>query len=132
MYEAGDQIPWATPSPPRSTVPDQFTVTTGEYTLHGRASGFAEVRYAADPNIVSGLGRASANYTDFSDDSEHFLGRHEDVTIKIQPPKFWTNEVGWVSDIVRTGVVNRTKTTSPGAYIQPSTPGRIMSMQLGC
>lgn len=116
VYDAGDKIPWATPFPPGSTVPDQFTVAPGEYTLRGRDSGFAEVSYTADPNTVSGLGRASVNYTDFSDDGEHFLDGHEDVTVRIQLPNFWTNEVDWVSDIVQTGVVNGTKKTSPGGF----------------
>lgn len=116
VYDAGDKIPWATPFPPGSTVPDQFTVAPGEYTLRGRASGFAEVSYTADPNTVSGLGRASVNYTDFSDDGKHFLDGHEGVTVKIQLPNFWTNEVDWVSDIVQTGVVNGTKKTSPGGF----------------
>lgn len=116
VYDAGDEIPWATPFPPGSTVPDQFTVEPGEYTLRGRASGIAEVSYEADPNTVSGLGRASVNYTDFSDDGEHFLDGHEDVTVRILLPNFWTNQVDWVSDIVQTGVVNATKKTSPGGF----------------
>lgn len=64
-------------------MPDQFTVAPGEYILRGPASGFAEVSYTADPNTVSGLGMASVNYTDLSDDGEHFLDGHEDVTVNI-------------------------------------------------
>lgn len=116
VYDAGDEIPWATPFPPGSTVPDQFTVAPGEYTVRGRVSGFADVSYAADPDTVSGLGRASVNYTDFSDDGEYILDGHEDVTVKILLPNFWTNQVDWVSDIVQTGVVNGTKKTSPSGF----------------
>ncbi|KAG6364973.1 hypothetical protein INS49_006578 [Diaporthe citri] len=116
VYDAGDEIPWAASFPPGSTVPDQFAVAPGEYTVRGRASGFADVSYTADPNTVSGVGRASVNYTDFSDDGGHILDGHEDVTVKILLPDFWTNEVDWVSDIVQTGVVNGTKKTSPGGF----------------
>ncbi|KAI7783058.1 hypothetical protein LA080_012511 [Diaporthe eres] len=116
VYDAGDEIPWATPFPPGSTVPDQFTVAPGEYTVRGRVSGSADVSYAADPDTVSGLGRASVNYTDFSDDGEYILDGHEDVTVKILLPNFWTNQVDWVSDIVQTGVLNGTKKTSPGGF----------------
>lgn len=116
VYDAGDNIPWATPFPPGSTVPDQFTLAEGNYTLHGRVSGSAEVSVTASPYTVSGVGSVSVNYTDFSDDGDHIIDGHEDAMLKIDPSNPWTNEVDWVSDIVQTGVVNGTKITSLGGF----------------
>jgi hypothetical protein len=116
VYDAGDDIPWATPFPPGSTVPEQFTLAPGNYTLRGRVSGSADVGITADPTTVTGVGRVSVNYTDFSDDGDHILDGHEDVVLKIMPSKPWVNEVDWVSDIVQTGIVNGTKITSPGGF----------------
>ncbi|KAG8165534.1 hypothetical protein KVR01_004086 [Diaporthe batatas] len=116
VFEAGDEIPWATPFPPGSTVPDQFTLAEGNYTLQGRVSGSADVSVTASLSKVSGVGSVSVNYTDFSDDGDHIIDGHEDVSLNIDPSNPWTNEVNWVSDIVQTGVVNGTKITSPGGF----------------
>ncbi|KAI8254659.1 hypothetical protein K4K53_008758 [Colletotrichum sp. SAR 10_77] len=116
VYKVPDEIPWATPFPPGSTVPAQFTVPPGNYTLQGKVSGVADVSITPDANSVSGLGSVAVNYTNFSDDGDHILNGHEDVTVKILLPNFWTNQVDWVSDIVQTGVVNATKKTGPGGF----------------
>ncbi|KAF6832988.1 saponin hydrolase precursor [Colletotrichum musicola] len=116
VFEVSSKIPWATPFPPGSAVPAQFTVKPGDYTLRGKVSGFANVSIAPDANTVSGLGSVAVNYTDFSDDGDYVLNGHEDVTVKILLPNFWTNQVDWVSDLVQTGKVNATKKTGPGGF----------------
>ncbi|WYZ43706.1 hypothetical protein EsH8_VII_000142 [Colletotrichum jinshuiense] len=116
VYKIPDTIPWATPFPPGATVPAQFTVKPGNYTLRGKVSGVADVSITPDSTSVSGLGSVSVNYSDYSDDGDHVLNGHEDVTVKILLPNFWTNQVDWVSDIVQTGVVNATKKTGPGGF----------------
>ncbi|KAH0429116.1 saponin hydrolase precursor [Colletotrichum camelliae] len=88
VYKVPDEIPWATPFPPGSIVPAQFTVPPGNYTLRGKVSGVADVSITPDAN----------------NDGDHILDGHEDVTVKILLPNFWTNQVDWVSDIVQTGV----------------------------
>ncbi|TDZ71695.1 hypothetical protein CTRI78_v001990 [Colletotrichum trifolii] len=116
VYEVPARIPWATPFPPGAAVPRQFTVAPGNYTLRGKRSGVARVGITPDADSVSGLGSVSVVYEDYSDDGEHVLNGHEDVTVKILLPNFWTNQVDWVSDIVQTGVVNATKKTGPGGF----------------
>lgn len=116
VYKIPDSLPWATSFPPGATVPAQFTVAPGNYTLRGKVSGIAEVGITPDSNSVSGLGSVSVIYTDYSDDGEHILNGHEDVTVKIVLPNFWANQVNWVSDITQTGTVNATKKTGPGGF----------------
>ncbi|KAI3559176.1 hypothetical protein CABS03_07495 [Colletotrichum abscissum] len=117
IYKIPDVIPWATPFPPGTAIPESpFTVEPGNYTLRGKVSGIAGVSIAPDSTNVSGLGSVAVNYTNYSDDGEHILNGFEDVTVKILLPNFWTNQVDWVSDIVQTGVVNGTKKTSEGGF----------------
>lgn len=114
VYEVPDFLPWAIPFTPGSSPPSPLVIPPGNYTLSGKASGSANVRFFGELRID----RVVVNYINFSDDNDHILNGYEDVTVSITPPKVWEHRLVWYSNIVQTkaGVVTGTKTTSPEGF----------------
>lgn len=111
VYEVPDYLPWATPFNPGSSLPSPLVVPPGNYTLLGKVSGQAHVRFVGEDRI----NHVVVNYTDYSDDEGSVLNGYEDVTVSVTPPNLWENKLDWYSDIVQTksGLVTGTKRTSP-------------------
>lgn len=114
VYEVLDYLPWATPFTPGSLPPSSLVVLPGNYTLVGRVSGHAQVRFFSEASINC----VAVNYTDYSDDKEYVLNGYEDVKLSVTPPKVWKNELNWYSDIVQTrsGVVTGKKATCANEF----------------
>ncbi|KAH6671010.1 hypothetical protein B0J14DRAFT_628035 [Halenospora varia] len=116
VFPVPDTIPWATPFPPGATLPSVPGVPEGNYTLHGRASGIAEVQLIADFSDLTKYKTLAVNYTNFSDDGEHILNGYEVVTTIPTPSQPWLNKLDWFSDLVQTGIVQATKKTSADGF----------------
>lgn len=113
-FDVPDKLPWATPFPPGAVPPDSSFNSNppGNYTLKGKSSGVAHVQLIG----VREIDTVAVNYTNFSDDGEHFIDGWEKVTRTILLPNFWSNRIDWYSDLVQSGAVNATKKTSPGGF----------------
>lgn len=114
-FDIPDEIPWATPFPPGTSIPERYSLEPGNSTLHGKLSGVAEVTLA-ESSGASVQRTVSVTYTNYSDSEEHILNGQEEVTLEIPPSNPWLNRVDWYSDLVQTGVVEGTKETSPGGF----------------
>jgi hypothetical protein len=114
-FAAPDYIPWATPFPPGSTLPTSYSLPAGNYTLYGKASGFAKVSLTRDP-LFGSFKTVSVDYTDYSDDAQHFINGYESVNLTLTASNPWLSQLDWVSDIVQTGAVNAVKKTGPGGF----------------
>ncbi|KAL2197211.1 hypothetical protein P885DRAFT_69080 [Corynascus similis CBS 632.67] len=139
-----DLIPWATPFPPGSQLPPNtlYPLKSGNYTLHGRVSGFAAVQLTKKGGSSSVDGASwdtvSVVYANYSDQPGYVLNGQERVTVTVpvrtsssssflsssdQDQGAWINLVDWTSDIVQTAnipggdgaVVRGTKRTSKPA-----------------
>ncbi|KAL5357139.1 hypothetical protein BJX96DRAFT_181241 [Aspergillus floccosus] len=115
IFKAPDTIPWATPFPPGSSTPEQYTVPPGNYTLPGKVIGIAHVTLIANAGR-NRLSTVSVEYDDYSDDGDHIINGRESVTTTIPADNPWMNYLDWYSDLTQTGVVNATKTTGPGGF----------------
>lgn len=115
VFAAPDYIPWATPFPPGASLPTPYTLPAGNYTLYGKATGFANATLTRDP-VFGSFRTVSVNYTNFSDDAQHFINGYESVTLTLSASNPWLNQLDWVSDVVQTGAVNAVKVTGPGGF----------------
>lgn len=109
VYKVPNYLPWATPFNPGSSSPSPITVPYGNYTVSGKVSGQAQVRFFGETSI----NRVAVHYNDYSDHKEFVLNGYEDVTISVKSPNVWGNKLNWYSDIVQTrsGVVTAIKVT---------------------
>ncbi|KAH7086890.1 saponin hydrolase precursor [Paraphoma chrysanthemicola] len=112
VYNVPKQLPWAISFPPGVEYPSIPSLKPGNYTLQGAFSGQAQVSFIGDQSIS----RVVVNYTNYSDDGDHVLNGWEDVALTILYPNYWKNKLDWYSDIVQTGIVNASKTTSPDGF----------------
>ncbi|KAJ4249782.1 hypothetical protein NW762_012124 [Fusarium torreyae] len=112
VKEHSDVIPWGTPYVPGSNPPAQSDVSSGIYTLKGKASGSAKV------NITMGtlptIGTVSVSYNKYSDDGKSYLDGSETVTRSVS--RLVNYSFDWYSDIKQSGAVKGTKKTSKGGY----------------
>ncbi len=115
VFAVPDVIPWAIPFPPGATVPTQYQLPLGSYTMQGRLSGLANVTLAAGPS--GGIGSVGVTYMNYSDQAGFVLNGREQVSVQILYPNVWDNLVTWFSDIVETGAINATKRTSDGGFV---------------
>jgi hypothetical protein len=118
VYRVPTQLPWVTPSLPGAETPAISSLKPGNYTLRGQFSGHANVRLLSGSADVGDntISRVAVNYTNYSDDGGHILNGWEDVEVTILLPNFWNNRLDWYSDIIQSGVVNASKSTSPGGF----------------
>ncbi|KAG2002855.1 hypothetical protein GB937_009391 [Aspergillus fischeri] len=115
VFKVPAAIPWATPFPPGATIPEQYRLPAGNYTLKGRISGIAEVAIVANPT-TGGYQTISVEYNNYSDDGKHIINGHESVTTNPDPSNPWMNRLNWLSDLQQSGIVNATKKTGPGGF----------------
>jgi len=118
VYEVPSRIPWATPFPSGAKIPSQLTLKPGNYTLHGKISGFAKVKLIGDtahPQADS-IKRVAVNYTNFSNDGEHVINGWEDVELTVSTPNVWDQKLDWYSDISQTGSATGSKKTGPDGF----------------
>ncbi|CAG8893774.1 unnamed protein product [Penicillium egyptiacum] len=115
IFKIPDTIPWATLFPPGTSVPTQYTLPAGNYTLHGKVHGVARARITANPTY-GGYETVSVEYEDYSDDNGHVINGTESVTLTITPTDPWLSKLDWYSDLYETGVVTATKRTGPGGF----------------
>lgn len=115
VFPAPDMIPWATSFPPGASLPSRYSLPAGNYTLYGQACGFAKATLTQDP-IFGTIKTVSVNYTNYSDDAQHYINGYESVTSTLTATDPWLSQLDWISDIVQTGAVNATKKTGPGGF----------------
>ncbi|KAJ5335194.1 hypothetical protein N7452_007597 [Penicillium brevicompactum] len=115
VFDAPDKIPWATSFAPGATPPSMPSIPAGNFTLYGKASGFAKATFSKNP-LLGTLETVSMRYTNYSDDGEHYINGRESVTVTISPADPWANHLDWFSDIVQIGPVHATKKTGPGGF----------------
>lgn len=108
VFKIPDIIPWATPFPPGASVPVDKTLAPGDYTLYGKAHGFANVTLTSSSVAI--------RYSNFSDDYRHIIDGYENATSSVKPPNYYDVHVDWFSDIFQSGAVFGTKKTSPGGF----------------
>jgi hypothetical protein len=115
VYNVPYRIPWATPFPPGTTCLSLPSLQPDNYTLRGRAPGYAAIRFIGDDTNARDfvVKRVAFNYTDHSDDGQHILNGWEDVELTVLYPNVWNQKLDWYSDVVQTGAVNASKKTSP-------------------
>lgn len=118
VYNVPDYIPWAIPFPPGSSFPDTSgALLAGEYTLHGKVSGSANVELSSSRSDPSGgFDTVAVNYTNYADVEGYVLNGWENVTATILWPNPWDTKVDWYSDIEESGVVVATKKTSGDGF----------------
>ncbi|KAH8432801.1 uncharacterized protein LDX57_010431 [Aspergillus melleus] len=115
IYKVPDEIPWATPFPPGSDLPELYAVPPGNYTLHGSSSGSAKVSLIAGSSGI--VQTVKVKYSNYSDDGEHFIHGSESVTTRIpSADNPWLNVLDWYSDLNQTGAVTASKKTGPGGF----------------
>jgi hypothetical protein len=115
VFKVPAAIPWATPFPPGATIPEQYRLPAGNYTLKGQISGIAGVAIVANPT-TGGYQTIFVEYDNYSDDGKHIINGYECVTTNPDPSNPWMNRLNWLSDLQQTGVVNATKKTGPGGF----------------
>lgn len=76
---------------------------------------------SANITLIEGQGinrfeTVAVTYHDYSDDGDHILNGHENVTVVADAGNPWVNNVNWYSSLVQTGAVFATKKTSPGGF----------------
>lgn len=108
-----DTVPWGTPYVPGSAAPTRPYPPQGAYTLHGKSFGVAAVTITENATHTA-ISTVAVSYSHFSDDGIHVLNGTESVTTQTPTPTL--NKVDWYSDLVQTGCVNATKTTSPDGF----------------
>ncbi|KAL1605018.1 hypothetical protein SLS60_004561 [Paraconiothyrium brasiliense] len=109
VFDVPDQLPWATPFPPGTPVPNiTLGPSAGKYLLRGKLSGVAHVELSSSTVAV--------NYTDYADAEGYVLNGWENATSTILWPNPWDNLVDWYSDVEQTGVVTASKKTSPNGF----------------
>ncbi|KAL6235921.1 hypothetical protein BDW75DRAFT_250553 [Aspergillus navahoensis] len=115
VFDIPDFLPWATPFPPGSALPEYRSLPAGTYTLRGKVSGIANVTFIAD-STSDLLRTISAEYDNYSDDGDHIIQGFESVTSTPDPTNPWMSRLNWYSDLEGTGVVTATKKTGPDGF----------------
>ncbi|SCO92637.1 uncharacterized protein FRV6_16765 [Fusarium oxysporum] len=108
-----DVVPWGTPFPPGATWSDVKPLAAGNYTLRGKASGWANVTLTARSNATV-LESVSVQYHNFSNDGLNVLTGSESVLRESVTP--YVEQLHWFSDLEQTGPNNGTKITSPDGF----------------
>ncbi|KAF4964241.1 hypothetical protein FSARC_7795 [Fusarium sarcochroum] len=112
VKEHPDVIHWGTPYVHGSNPPSRSDITSGIYTLKGKASGSAKI------NITMGtlptIGTVSVSYDKYSDDGKSYLDGTETVAGSVL--RLVNFSFDWYSDIKQSGAVKGTKKTSKGGY----------------
>lgn len=108
-----DEVPWGTPYVPGSASPSRSYPSQGNFTLKGKASGYAQIAITPSGNS-SVIGNVAVTYHNFSDDGATFLNGKESVSTENPQPTL--EKVDWYSDLVQTGQTNATKKTSPDGF----------------
>ncbi|KAL5042596.1 hypothetical protein BDW71DRAFT_216905 [Aspergillus fruticulosus] len=103
VFDTPDFLPWATPFPPGSDLPEHHGLPAGTYILRGKVSGIANATFTADSSSDL-LRTVSVEYDDYSDDGEHIINGLESVNLD------------WYSDLGGTGVATATKKRGPGGF----------------
>lgn len=116
VFVIPDKISWATSFPPGSTPPGNPPLNAGNYTLKGKVSGEARVRFIPTAPGQTRFNTVAVNYTNYSDDGKLILNGFEQVRSTPTPSQPWLSILDWDSDIVQTGAVKGTKRTSPGGF----------------
>jgi hypothetical protein len=118
VFKVPDQLPWATPFPSGSSLPNESQkLVAGEYILRGKVSGTAGVNLSSStPDASGAFDTVAVNYTDYADVEGYVLNGWEKVTATVLWPNPWDTLVDWYSDIEQTGVVNATKQTSADGF----------------
>jgi hypothetical protein len=101
VFKIPDTIPWATPFPPGAAVPVENMLAPGDYTLYGKAHGFA--------NVTLTSASVAVRYSNFSDDYRHIIDGYENATSSVKPPDYYSVHVDWFSDVFQSGAVFGTK-----------------------
>ncbi|KAL2851031.1 hypothetical protein BJY01DRAFT_261244 [Aspergillus pseudoustus] len=115
VFDVPDFIPWATPFPPGTELPAEYSIPPGTYTLRGKVSGTANATFIAD-STTGRFKTVSVEYDNYSDDGKHIVDGVETVTNTADPANPWMSHLDWTSDLVGTGVVRATKETGPGGF----------------
>lgn len=103
---------WGQPFEPGSVLPIPRLPPSGEYTLRGKASGWANVILEMDSNgFASSI---AVEYHNFSDDGVNVLVGTESASGGNPSPL--VEEVHWFSNLSQTGPWNGTKVTSEGGF----------------
>ncbi|KAL5405878.1 hypothetical protein PMIN04_012212 [Paraphaeosphaeria minitans] len=121
VFDVPDQLPWASPFPPGTPLPNATRGPgAGKYTLGGKISGLAHVELSSSSRDQSGsFDSVAVTYRDYADVDGYVLNGWENVTSVILWPNPWNNLVDWYSDIEQTGVVTASKKTgSDGFHLQ--------------
>ncbi|KAJ4355607.1 uncharacterized protein N0V89_003627 [Didymosphaeria variabile] len=121
VFDVPDQLPWATPFPPGTPLPNTTRgPSAGEYLLRGKLSGVAHVELSNSTGDQSGsFDTVAVNYTDYADVEGYLLNGWENAKSTILWPNPWNTLVDWYSDLEETGVVTASKKTSlDGFHLQ--------------
>ncbi|RSH95589.1 hypothetical protein EHS25_000681 [Saitozyma podzolica] len=111
--EASDVVPWGTPYTPGMTLPSSSPLPAGNYTLHGKSSGYASVQLIENA-AKTGLSTVVANYYNYSDDGRNVLNGYENVTAGALTTT--TEKLDWYSNLTSHGDTYSTKVTGPGGF----------------
>jgi hypothetical protein len=115
IFAAPDNIPWTTSFPPGASLPTLYSLPAGSYTLCDRANGLAKATLTKDPSSGT-FKTVSVNYTDYSDDGQHYINGHKSITLTLMATNPWFNHLDCVSNIVQTGAVHAVKKSGPGGF----------------
>lgn len=113
VAEVSDHVPWGQRYDPEAEVPSRQQPGSGEYTLQGDHSGFAEVVLSA-AGSGSDLTGVFVDYHDYSDNGVLVLNGVENATVDYLSATL--QRVWLFSDLDSTGPVNSTKTTSSEGF----------------
>ncbi|OGE48131.1 hypothetical protein PENARI_c032G04610 [Penicillium arizonense] len=115
IFKVPGRIPWATPFPPGASIPTQYSLPAGNYSLYGKVHGVAHTSITSDPTY-GGLQTVSVEYENYSDENGYSINGTESVTLTRTPSQPWLSKLEWYSDLYETGVVTATKKTGPGGF----------------
>ena len=115
IFEIPDTIPWATPFPPGASIPTQYHLPAGNYTLYGKVHGVAHAAITANL-VYGGYHTVSVEYENYSDQKGYVINGTESVTLTSTPTDPWLSKLDWYSDLYETGVVTATKKTGRGGF----------------
>ncbi|KAH7142667.1 hypothetical protein B0J13DRAFT_444652 [Dactylonectria estremocensis] len=109
-----DVIPWGVPYVPGSKAPTRPEPAPGNYTLEGKAQGYAKIEIS-DNAATAAINSVSVQYFEFSDNGNTILNGTESVKTTIVD--MTTTLIDWRSDLTQTnGDVLNTKKTGPGGF----------------
>lgn len=106
-----EYIPWGVPYNPKDPNPKRYAVSLGSYTLHGKASGTANVKITGKNNIINSI---AVKYTNFSNDGITTLVGTENVTVS--HTSISSARADWYSDLTSNGEVEASRRTGPGGF----------------